>query len=87
MHGKLAADPQHAAQVLGQVEQLTAASDALDQAHAKLHKAMIAVLDQADDTDIAPALPAQHPGIMENDGCFPNILLTDMDSSPTVRSV
>ena len=63
LHGKLASDPQHAAQVLGQVEQLTAASDAPDQARAKLHKAiglaMIAVLDQADDTDIAPALVAQ----------------------------
>ena len=63
LHGKLASDPQHAAQVLGAVEQLTAASDAPDQARAKLHKAigmaMIAVLDQADDTDIAPALVAE----------------------------
>ena len=62
LHGKLA-DPQHAAQVLGAVEVLTAAADAPDQARAKLHKAiglaMIAVLDQADDTDIAPALVAQ----------------------------
>ena len=63
LHGKLASDPQHAAQVLGTVERLTAASDAPDQARAKLHKAiglaLIAVLDQADDTDIAPALVAQ----------------------------
>lgn len=63
LHGKLASDPQHAAQVLGTVEHLTAASDAPDQARAKLHKAiglaMIAVLDQADDTNIAPALVAQ----------------------------
>src|SRR5450830_1324353 len=63
LHGKLASAPQHAAQVLAAVEELTAASDAPDQARAKLHKAiglaMIAVLDQADDTDIAPALVAQ----------------------------
>lgn len=49
--------------MLGAVEVLTAASDAPDRARAKLHKAiglaMIAVLDQADDADIAPALVAQ----------------------------
>ena len=63
LQGKLGDDSQHAVAVLGTVEAMTAASDAPDQARAKLHKAiglaMIAVLDQADDTDIAPALVAQ----------------------------
>ena len=62
LHGKLADDPKHAALVLCKVEQLTATSDAPDQARAKLHKAiglaMVAVLDQADESDIAPALIA-----------------------------
>ncbi|MDC8757516.1 phage terminase small subunit [Janthinobacterium fluminis] len=60
LQGKLNADPQHAVTVLGVVEKMTASSDAPDQARAKLHKAiglaMVAVLDLADDTDIAPAL-------------------------------
>ncbi|QKY08005.1 phage terminase small subunit [Janthinobacterium lividum] len=60
LQGKLGDDPQHAVAVLGDVEAMTAASDAPDQARAKLHKAiglaMVAVLDQHDEADIAPAL-------------------------------
>lgn len=63
LQGKLGGDPQHAVAVLAQVEQMTAASDAPDQARAKLHKAlglaMVAVLGQQDDAELAPALLGQ----------------------------
>ena len=63
LQGKLGDDPQHAVAVLGAVEAMTAASDAPDQARAKLHKAIglatVAALDQQDATDIAPALLEQ----------------------------
>lgn len=68
LQGKLGEDPQHAVTVLGAVDTMTAASDAPDQARAKLHKAiglaMVALLDQQDETDIAPALLGQASAAM-----------------------
>jgi len=57
LKGKLADDPAHAASVLDEVKALTDASDAPDQARAKLHKAiayaLLAVVEQIDDKEIA----------------------------------
>ena len=58
LKGKLADDPTHAVDILGEVKTLTDDSDAPDQARAKLHKAMafalLAIVDKANDKDIAP---------------------------------
>jgi hypothetical protein len=63
LNGNLIDDPAFAVEVLTAVGTLTEGKDAPDQARAKLHKALayalIAVIDQTNETDIAPALQEQ----------------------------
>lgn len=70
LNGKLSNEPAYAVEVLSAVGHLTESLDAPDQARAKLHKALgyalIAVIDKADPTDIAPTLIDQANAALVN---------------------